>query len=84
MRIRLFAILSLVLAGAATLRSEAPPIDGTLPEDYLPGLRALLTMAVERSPSTISASISVAQADAARIGGDAVLYPCLLYTSRCV
>lgn len=77
MRIRLFAILSLVLAGAATLRSEAPPIDGTLPEDYLPGLRALLTMAVERSPSTISASISVAQADAARIGGDAVLYPSL-------
>jgi outer membrane protein TolC len=74
-RIRLFAILSLVLAGTATLRSEAPPIDGTLPEDYLPGLRALLKTAVERSPNTITASINVALSDASRIGADAILYP---------
>lgn len=74
--------MSLVLAGAATLRSEAPPIDGTLPEDYLPGLRALLKTAVERSPSTISASISVAEADAARIGSNSVLYPSLSLSAQ--
>jgi outer membrane protein TolC len=80
-RIRLFAILSLVLAGATSLRSEAPPIVGTLPEDYLPALKPLLQMAVERSPNTIAASISVALADAARIQADSALYPQLSLSS---
>lgn len=46
-----------------------------MPEDYLPGLRPLLKEAVERSPNTIIASISVAAAQAARIENTAALYP---------
>src|ERR1700689_2301241 len=79
---RLFAILSLVLVGATTLRSEAPPIEGTLPEDYLPALKPLLKAAVERSPATITATIAVALADAGRIGADAPLSPQLGLSSN--
>jgi len=50
-------------------------VEGTLPEDYIPQLRPLLQMAVERSPSTIAASISVAQQEASKMQTDAVLWP---------
>jgi outer membrane protein TolC len=46
-----------------------------MPEDYLPGLAALLKQAVERSPTTISASVSVAQAEAGRYLNAALLWP---------
>jgi len=46
-----------------------------MPEDYLPSLKPLLKEAVERSPNTIIASISVAAAEAARIENAAALYP---------
>jgi outer membrane protein TolC len=72
---RLPVTLFLALLGCACLRAEAPPIDGTLPEDYLPGLRPLLKTAVERSPNTILASISLAQQEAAKIAAYAELYP---------
>ena len=58
---RLSLTLSLVLFTGASLRAEAPPIQGTLPEDLLPGLAPLLKEAVERSPTSISASIAVAE-----------------------
>lgn len=64
------------------MQAEAPPVQGTLPEDYLPGLRPLLKEAVERSPSTLAASISVAQAEAGKLGSRAALYPQLLGTSQ--
>jgi outer membrane protein TolC len=67
--------LSLVLVAAASLRAEAPSLQGTLPEDYLPGLKPLLKEAVERSPNTISASIALAQADAGRYMSSAILWP---------
>ena len=72
---KLPATLSIVLVAAVSVRAEAPSIDGTLPEDYIPGLRPLLQMAVERSPSTIAASISVAQQEAGKITADSALYP---------
>jgi outer membrane protein TolC len=72
---RLPVILSLTLAAASCLRAEAPPIQGTLPEDLLPGLAPLLSKAVERSPSTISASIQLASAEAAEYGSAAALWP---------
>jgi outer membrane protein TolC len=72
---RLPVALSLVLVAAASLRAEAPPIQGTLPEDYLPGLKPLLKEAVERSPNTINASLAVAQAEANRYQSDSILYP---------
>jgi outer membrane protein TolC len=72
---RLPVILSLVLAAAANLQAEAPPVQGTMPEDLLPGLGPLLREAVERSPSTISASISMAAAEASEYGNAAALWP---------
>jgi outer membrane protein TolC len=72
---RLPITLSLVLAATVSLRAEAPTVQGTLPEDYIPGLSALLKQAVERSPTTISASVSVAQAEAGRYLNAALLWP---------
>src|ERR1700677_2145283 len=72
---KLPASLFLALLAAASLRAEAPSIQGTLPEDYLPGLKPLLETAVERSPNTISASISVAQQEAAKISAYSSLWP---------
>jgi outer membrane protein TolC len=46
-----------------------------MPEDYLPGLKPLLKEAVERSPTTISASIAVAQGEAGRYLNAAGLWP---------
>jgi outer membrane protein TolC len=72
---RLPITLSLVLAAAASLSAEAPPIRGTLPEDDLPALGPLLKESVERSPSTISASISLAVAEANKYSSAAALWP---------
>lgn len=72
---RLPITLSLVLAATLGLRAEAPSLQGTMPEDYLPGLSPLLKEAVERSPSTISASISLASAEAAQYGSASALWP---------
>lgn len=72
---RLPLALSLLLVAAASLSAEAPPVQGTLPEDLLPGLTPLLKQAVERSPSTISASIALAAAEAGRYGAAAALWP---------
>ena len=72
---RLSVTLSLALFAGASLRAEAPPIQGTLPEDLLPGLAPLLKEAVERSPTTISASIAVAASEAAEYSSASALWP---------
>jgi outer membrane protein TolC len=72
---RLPITLSLVLAAITSLRAEAPSVEGTMPEDFAPGLSPLLKQAVERSPSTIMASIAVAQAEAGRYLDAAALWP---------
>ena len=72
---RLPAVLFTALVAATSLRAEAPPLQGTLPEDYLPGLKPLLQTAVERSPNTISAGISILQQEAASYSDSAALYP---------
>ncbi|HXQ81263.1 MAG TPA: TolC family protein [Opitutaceae bacterium] len=72
---RLHRTLPLLLLAMASLRAEAPSIQGTLPEDYLPSLRPLLKTAVERSPNTIMASIQLAQGEAVRYLDAAQLWP---------
>jgi outer membrane protein TolC len=72
---KLPAILSILLIVTASLRAEAPSIEGTLPEDYIPALKPLLQAAVERSPNTIAASITVAQQEAGKISASAALWP---------
>jgi outer membrane protein TolC len=52
-------------------------VQGTLPEDLLPGLKPLLKTAVERSPSTILASISMAQQEAVKYFDSQGLWPSL-------
>jgi outer membrane protein TolC len=72
---RLFPGLALFCFAAALLRAEAPSIEGTLPEDYLPGLKPLLKTAVEMSPSTLLANIQVAQQDGQRYVDAQALWP---------
>ena len=72
---RLPITLSLILAAAASLRAEAPSIQGTMPEDYMPGLKPLLVEAVERSPNTIAASINLAAIEASKYGSISQLLP---------
>ena len=74
---RLPITLLLLLTVAAPVWAEAPSLDGTLPEDYLPGLKPYLKAAVERSPTTINASIALAQAEAGRYLQAASLWPSL-------
>lgn len=74
---RLPVTLSLALIAVGPLRAEAPSIEGTLPEDYMPELKPLLQTAVERSPSTISSSIAILQAEASRLSAYSILYPSL-------
>ena len=59
----------------ASARAESPSVDGTMPEDMLPGLRPLLKEAVQRSPTTIAASISLASAESARYSDASSLWP---------
>jgi outer membrane protein TolC len=73
--LRLPPTLLLFLLAAASLRAEAPSIDGTLPEDHLPGLGPLLKAAVELSPSTILANLTVAQREGERFIAAAALWP---------
>ena len=72
---RLSVTLCLVLAAAASIRADGPPVAGTMPEDLMPSLQPLLKEAVERSPTTITASIALAQAEAARYQQTSALWP---------
>jgi outer membrane protein TolC len=67
--------LSLALAAVTSLRAEAPPVQGSMPEDFIPGLAPLLKQAVERSPTTLMAGITVAQNEASRYLNAAELWP---------
>jgi outer membrane protein TolC len=78
---RLPATLSLLFVAIATVRAEAPPVQGTMPEDLMPGLAPLLKTAVERSPSTLAANIAVAVAEANRYLNAAALFPQLNFSS---
>jgi outer membrane protein TolC len=64
-----------VLAGQ-TAGAQQAEIAGSMPEDYLPGLRAILDTALQRSPQLITADfertvaeIRIGAADAARLPG---------------
>jgi outer membrane protein, multidrug efflux system len=72
---RLPAALSVALIAVASLRAEAPSMQGTMPEDLMPDLKSLLQTAVERSPNAIIASIAVEQAIAAKDSAFSSLYP---------
>ncbi len=72
---RLIPAFALISIAAVSLRADAPSVEGTLPEDYVPGLRPLLKTAVEHSPSTILANIAVAQQEGNRYIDAQALWP---------
>lgn len=61
--------LALLLVLSTAVRADEPPVAGTLPEDYLPGLKDLLATALKQSPQMISNAILIAVAEADRISG---------------
>ncbi len=73
---RLTALAALLLAAAvAPVRAEGPSVVGTMPEDFIPELKVILTGAVNRAPLAIAASINLAQAEAGLYGAEASLWP---------
>ncbi|HEY1765592.1 MAG TPA: TolC family protein, partial [Opitutaceae bacterium] len=75
MRLRLTRILIPVCLCASSVLAEAPSIEGTMPEDHIPGLSAILKQAVERSPTMIASSINLAQAEAGVYINESQLWP---------
>jgi outer membrane protein TolC len=77
--------LALLILASATRSSgyvpyqgnDAPDsiVSGTMPENYLPGLMDLVHAALKHSPTMISQQIQMAQAEAAMLNADSVLYP---------
>jgi len=68
---RCVGALALALVLSAASRADAPdaPVAGTLPEDYIPGLRVLIETGLKQSPEMIVRELTVAVADAQRVEG---------------
>lgn len=75
MRLRRFAGLTIALAAAAAAWAQDPTAAGTMPEDYLPGLRPLLESAMRRSPTMINQALTVAQDEAQMLIADSQMLP---------
>ncbi|MEO6246356.1 MAG: TolC family protein, partial [Opitutaceae bacterium] len=70
-----FLFLALLCAGIG--RAESVSVAGTMPEDFLPGLKAILTTAFERSPKLIAAEYERAASEAKIYGANAPRLPSL-------
>ena len=71
-----FLFLSIGLLAPA--RGDPSPVAGTMPEDYIPGLRPILDAALKESPAMLSSALLIAVADANRLqSGVAPLLPSL-------
>jgi outer membrane protein TolC len=64
-----------MLLPLAASAAPAPSVAGTLPEDYLPELKAILEAAQQRSPQTIAAEIEVALSEARLYAAEAPRLP---------
>jgi outer membrane protein TolC len=65
-------LISLVCSG---VRAEPAELAGTMPEDYLPGLKVILQGALNQSPSVLLQQIRVAQEEARIYDADHLRYP---------
>ena len=68
----LFVILGLL---PAMLGAQTPPLPATLPEDFFPGLRAILHSALQQSPQMISSNLDLTAAEANRYMAASGLWP---------
>jgi outer membrane protein len=66
---------ALLFVFALGLRAQEPIVAGSMPEDYLPGLRAIVESSQKQSPTMILNAIAIAQAEANLLSSDASLYP---------
>ncbi len=73
--VRGLSLAAALLLLAPGSRAEDTVVSGTLPEDYLPGLKSLVHAAVKESPTMILQQIQLAQSEAGLLAGDASLYP---------
>ncbi len=70
------AVILLVALGATVCgRAQRAEIAGTMPEDYLPELKAILAGAVQQSPQMIGSQFEIAQREAYRIRDDSPRLP---------
>jgi len=70
-----FALVVLLMT--ADLRGQTGEIAGTLPEDFLPGLRPILAEAMQRSPQLLAAEFDRAVQEARILGADSARLPSL-------
>lgn len=70
-----FASYLIAIILVNSLKAETPSVEGTMPEDFLPGLKPILESALKQSPQMILSGIGIAQADSARIISDSRWYP---------
>src|SRR5205814_2224997 len=78
LRIAFLSLFSLIGAVAATGDGRAqppPPEVSGLPEDFLPGLKAILAAAATRAPEAIRNSLEVEKAEGRKTIGASVLLP---------
>jgi outer membrane protein TolC len=66
---------ALLLLGSAGLSAQPNGVAGTLPEDYVPGLKPILAGALKQSPAMLLQNIALAQAEAGRYLSDSILWP---------
>jgi len=64
-----------LLLALPAARAEDSPLRGTMPEDYLPGLKDILRVALKQSPTMITQQIDLSVSEANLLGSDAQLYP---------
>lgn len=75
---RMFQLASWFIAFAclgAAVSGQTSEITGTLPEDYLPGLKSLLATAVSQSPQVLLHQIQIARSEARVYDADSRFWP---------
>lgn len=76
-RLKSLLLAFLFLGWISALRAELPRVQGSMPEDYLPGLKTMLANALKQAPQMILSEIGAAQAQATKIGADSQFFPAL-------
>src|SRR4051812_5667724 len=72
----LFAGLFLVGMGLGTVSAQPTAVvNGTLPEDFYPGLKEILQTALKQSPQILSRNLDLVEAEAQRYVAESALWP---------
>lgn len=66
-------VLAILALGPGAIFGQS--VAGTLPEDYLPGLKAILTDALNLAPRMLDQRIALAQAEVDKMAANSALYP---------